>query len=174
MEEPHPDQPHDWADRHVDRWRDHWIGIDFDDEVEAITVRLDRIRRHLKQSTRRAVEGAGLQIHEYETLHHLMIRDTPGRTTPSALAADLGVSAAGTTGRLDALERSGWVRRAPATDDRRRVDIEVTEAGLAVWKQAMALRGKAEDELFGALAARDRTRLAALLKRLTLHIEGTD
>ncbi|MEU9592735.1 MarR family winged helix-turn-helix transcriptional regulator [Streptomyces sp. NPDC048219] len=173
MEEPRPDRRHDWADRHVDRWRNHWIGVEFDDEVEAITVRLDRIRRHLKQSTRHAVEGAGLQIHEYETLHHLMIRDTPGRATPSALAADLGVSAAGTTGRLDALERSGWVRRAPATGDRRRVDVEVTEAGLDIWKRAMALRGEAEDELFGALTAPDRTRLAALLKQLTLRIEDT-
>ncbi|MGV9698846.1 MarR family winged helix-turn-helix transcriptional regulator [Streptomyces sp. NPDC003470] len=173
MEQPRPDLPHDWADGHVDRWRDHWIGIDFDDEVEAITVRLDRIRRHLKRTTRRAVEGAGLQIHEYETLHHLMIRDTPGRATPSALAADLGVSAAGTTGRLDALERAGWVRRAPSADDRRRVDVEVTDTGLTVWKRAMALRGRAEDELFAALTARDRTCLAALLKQLTLRIEGT-
>ncbi|MFJ8542270.1 MarR family winged helix-turn-helix transcriptional regulator [Streptomyces sp. NPDC093586] len=172
MEELRPDSPHDWADRHVERWRDQWTGIRFDDETEAITVRLDRIRRHLKQCTRRAVEVAGLQIHEYETLHHLIVRDTPGLAAPSALAADLGVSAAGMTGRLDVLERSGWVRRSPVAGDRRRVDIEVTEDGLAVWKRAMALRGQAEDELFGVLTDQDRTRLASLLKQLTLHIEG--
>lgn len=37
------EEPADWADRHVARWRDHWIDVTFDDEVEAIAVRLDRL-----------------------------------------------------------------------------------------------------------------------------------
>lgn len=164
----------DWADRHVARWRDHWIDISFDDEVEAITVRLDRIRRHLERATQRALDEVGLQSHEYKTLHMLMIRDTPGHAVPSELAADLGVSGAGMTGRLDALEKAGWIRRTPAAGDRRRVDIEVTEAGLAIWRRAMALRGRAENDLLGVLADEERTHLAAVLKQLTLHIENAD
>ena len=30
----------DWVDRHVARWRDHWIDIHFDDEVEGVMERI--------------------------------------------------------------------------------------------------------------------------------------
>ena len=114
----------------------------------------------------------GLQDHEYETLHLLMIRDTPGHATPTALATDLGISNAGMTGRLDSMQAAGWVRRTASAEDRRRVDIEVTEAGAAIWRRAMDLRGDEENRVVGALSASDRTRLAALLKKLTLDVEA--
>ena len=58
-----------------------------------------------------------------------MVRDTPGLASPSALAADLGISNAGMTGRLDTLEKAGWVQRSADADDRRRVSIEITRSG---------------------------------------------
>lgn len=164
-------EPQDWADRHVARWRDHWVDISFDDQVEAIVVRIGRLVDHLRRTTQEALSEVGLQDFEYKTLHHLMIRETPGRAGPSDLAEDLGISGAGMTGRLDALERAGWVQRRPSPEDRRRVDIEVTRAGAAIWRQAMALRGRAEDELLGLLSPAEREQLAALLKRMTLATE---
>jgi DNA-binding MarR family transcriptional regulator len=161
----------DWADRHVARWRDHWIDVSFDDEVEAITVRIGRLKRYFRHTTQAALAEVGLQDFEYDTLHQLMVRDTPGQASPSALAADLGISAAGMTGRLDGLEKAGWIQRRPAADDRRRVDIEVTRAGAAIWRRAMDLRGRAEDELAALLTPEERTTLAELLKRLTLGAE---
>lgn len=161
----------DWADRHVERWRHHWVDIDFDDDVEAITVRILRLRRYLAAAKQRAAAEVGLQDFEYDTLHVLMVRDTPGLASPSALAEDLGLSNAGMTGRLDSLERAGYVHRRADDDDRRRVHIEVTEAGSEVWRRAMRLRGRAEDELFGVLTPEQRRTLAALLKELTLRIE---
>jgi DNA-binding MarR family transcriptional regulator len=103
-----------------------------------------------------------------------MIRDTPGHASPSALANDLGISAAGMTGRLDALEASGWTQRRAMAEDRRRVAVEVTRAGIDIWRKAMDLRGKAEDDLLAVLSPQDRKTLAALLKQLTLRIEDTD
>lgn len=161
----------DFADAHVNRWRDHWIDIDFDDEVEAITVRIGRIKQYFKSTSQAAVRELGLHDFEYDTLHHLMIRDTPGQASPSELATDLGISGAGMTGRLDTMEKAGWVQREPGADDRRKVVVTVTDAGLAIWRRAMDLRGQAEDELLGELSAADRTRLAHLLKTLTLRIE---
>jgi DNA-binding MarR family transcriptional regulator len=163
----------DWADRHVERWRGHWLDVDFDDTVEAISVRLVRLRTFLRRATQEALAEVGLQDFEYETLHALMIRDTPGEASPSTLAADLGVSNAGMTGRLDSLERTGWLRRRTDPQDRRRVHVEVTEAGRDIWRRAMRLRGRAEDELFGVLTAEQRSTLAALLRELTLAIEDT-
>jgi DNA-binding MarR family transcriptional regulator len=161
----------DWADRHVARWRDHWIDVTFEDDVEAIVVRMGRLVEHFRAATKRALAETGLQEFEYKTLHHLMIRDTPGHASPSALAADLGISGAGMTGRLDSLEMAGFIQRRADADDRRRIGVEITRSGADVWRRAMALRGKAEDEVVHALTERERATLARLLKKMTLTVE---
>jgi DNA-binding MarR family transcriptional regulator len=165
------DEAEDWADRHVARWRDHWIDVAFDDEVEAIVVRIGRIVSYLRKAKQEAVAETGLQEPDYDTLHHLVIRDTPGRASPSDLAGDLGISNAGMTGRLDALERAGWVRRRTGEEDRRRVQVEVTDAGIEIWRRAIKLWARTEDELIGELSSEERTDLARLLKKLTLRLE---
>ena len=174
MTDAQPTEREDWTDRHVARWRDHWIDVAFDDEVEAIVVRISRLRQHFKLTTQRALVEVGLQDFEYETLHHLMIRDTPGYASPSALATSLGISNAGMTGRLDSLEKAGWIQRSTDPDDRRRVSIEVTRTGAAIWRRAMDLRGRAEDEVVNALDGDERATLAALLKKMTLVTEADD
>ena len=164
----------DWADRHVARWRDHWIDVDFEDDVEAIVARIVRLMKHFRTTTQEALETVGLQDFEYETLHQLMIRDTPGHASPSALAADLGISGAGMTGRLDSLEKAGWIQRRAHADDRRRVEIEVTRSGVKIWRRAMDLRGRAEDDVVHVLSPAERATLAQLLKKLTLAVEAED
>ncbi|GAB3799846.1 MarR family winged helix-turn-helix transcriptional regulator [Micromonospora zhanjiangensis] len=164
----------DFADRHVARWRDHWIDVSFDDEIEAATVRIGKVNRHFKDSARSAATEVGLQPSEYETLHHLMIRDTPGRASPRALAEDLGVSPAGMTGRLDALERAGYLKRTPSPTDRRGIEVEATGAGVAIWRRAMALRGRDEEALLGVLSQGELATLNRLLKKLTTTIESGD
>ena len=106
--------PKDHADLHVERWRDHWIDITFDDEVEAMTVRIATLDRFFTRAKQAALTDVGLQEIEYDTLHRLMIRDTPGRASPGDLARDLEVSGAGITGRLDGLERRDFLKRTPA------------------------------------------------------------
>lgn len=167
-----PDQ--DWADRHVARWRDHWIDVSFEDDVEAIVVRCQRLTKHWRLASQAALTEVGLQDFEYETLHMLMIRDTPGQASPTRLAEDLGISGAGMTGRIDALEKAGWVQRQASADDRRRVELEVTKAGVAIWRAAMELRGRAEDEVVHVLDDEERATLAALLKKMTLTIDTPD
>lgn len=165
----------DWADLHVERWRDHWVlNEPFDDETEAIFIRMWRLGRHLKHVKRHAAAQAGLAEYEYDTLHALMIRDTPGTASPTELARELGITGAGMTGRLDSMERAGWLRRTTLPDDRRRVAVEITQAGTRIWRTAMSRRGHAEDELAGLLTERERTMLADLLKRMTLTVEGED
>ncbi len=161
----------DWTDRHVARWRAHWVDIRFDDEVEGIVTRIGRLQRHLKGTIQTAVAEVGIQDFEYETLHSLMIRDTPGTASPTDLADDLGVSGAGMTGRLDGLEKAGWVQRTASPDDRRRVVVEITRDGADVWRRAMALRGAQEEEMVAVLTAREQDQLNRLLKKLTLWTE---
>ena len=145
----------DWADRHVARWQDHWSGISFDEDVEAITVRLLRIVKYLERTSKTSIAEVGLQDFEYHTLHLLMIRDTPGHASPTELAKDLDISPAGMTGRLDGMEAAGWLRRTTSVSDRRRVDVEITKAGLDIWQRARGLRGRYEAELLGVVGEED-------------------
>ncbi len=162
----------DWTDLHVERWREHWIDVDFDDDVEAIVTRIARLARYLKGTVATALVETGLQDFEYDTLHALMIRDTPGVASPTELAEVLKVSAAGMTGRLDGLERAGWVQRAPSPEDRRRVIVEVTKAGVDVWRRTQGGRGAQEADLVEALTQRERELLNRLLRKLSLRAES--
>ena len=162
----------DGADLHVERWRDHWV-LDkgFDDDIETMTVRIGTIQKWFRTTSKEAVATVGLQDFEYDTLHALMIRDTPGRASPGELAQEMGVSNAGVTGRLDSMEKKGWLKRMPGADDRRRVEVEATREGLRLWREAMALRGSAEDDVATALTKKELATLNQLLKKMTLHIE---
>ncbi len=162
----------DFAERHVARWRDHWIDIDFDETVELATVRISRIKRHAREATRRAASEVGLQVHEYETLHALMIRDTPGTASPSELAQAAEVSPAGMTGRLDSLEKAGLIKRTPSQTDRRSVTIEATTRGADVWRRAMDLRGEAERALFHVLTPEELASLNLLLRKLAVVVDA--
>ena len=162
----------DGADRHVARWRDHWLDIAFDDEIEAITVRIGAIAKFFNDALATAASEVGLALFEYKTLHMLMIRDTPGHASPTALAKDLDISPAGMTGRLDSMERAGWLRRTASVEDRRKISVEATKAGIEIWRRAMDLRGEAETRLLQTLSPERRTELAALLKQVTLQIEA--
>jgi DNA-binding MarR family transcriptional regulator len=61
---------------------------------------------------------------------------------------------------VDRLERGGYVRRARSTEDRRRVDLRLTPAGLRIKQQQKVL----EPELISAMLRRlgDRPRAQAL------------
>ncbi len=163
--------PDDLADRHVKRWRNHWIDVPFDDEVEAAIVRIQWIAERLTAYKAEAAARVGLELAEYATLHTLMIRDTPGRASPTRLAEDLGISPAGMTGRLAKLERAGYVQRVPSGADRRRLDVEVTRSGAALWRQAMDLRGRREDDMTETLSRKELATLNRMLKRMLARLD---
>lgn len=163
--------PKDAADLHVDRWRDHPFDIGFDDDVEAMTVRVARLQRYFRTAKKLALAELEVADFEYDTLHCLMIRDTPGHASPTDLASDLKVSGAGMTGRLDGLEKKGWIKRVPRSDDRRKIDVEITRAGAAIARKAMLKRGDAENAVAGALSQRELATLNRLLRKMNLFIE---
>jgi DNA-binding MarR family transcriptional regulator len=160
----------DSVDRHVARWRD-WGEISFNDEVEGAVTRISMIAKHLKRTSKQAAEEVGMQWFEYETLHALMIRETPGSATPTELADRLMVSPAGITGRLDGMERGGLLRRVRDAGDRRRVDVEITEKGRAQWKRVMNLNGEAEISMIEVLSATEQRTLNRLLRKVLLPLD---
>lgn len=157
----------DWTDDHVARWQPVLPGLDAD--IEGAVTRIDKISLHLRRCREQFLAASDLERHEFETLHDLAGHG--GAATPSALAADLGLAPASVTGRLDALERRGFVRRTPSAADRRKVDVELTEEGRANWLRAMAVVGSEEHRLLGVLTAEERALLNGLLRRVMLAAE---
>ncbi|MBB5778475.1 MarR family transcriptional regulator [Nonomuraea jabiensis] len=156
----------DSVDRHLARWRGR---APFDERVEAVVTRMQFLVKHLAHTKEAALKEVGMQDFEFETLHRLVARD--GSATPSELAADLLLSPAGMTGRLDTLERAGLVRRVRSTEDRRRVDVELTSKGHDLWMDAMTIRGEVEADLVNTLPPADQALLDGLLKRLLVKTE---
>ena len=157
----------DSVDRHLARWRGK---APYDETVEAVITRIQNLTKHVANGKRRMHDLIGLQDFEFQTLHRLAARDDR-RATPGELAAELLLSPAGITGRLDALEQAGLVRRIRGTADRRRVDVELTDAGHAKWLAGMRFQDEVERQIVGALDERERARVNALLKKMLLRAE---
>lgn len=154
----------DPVDQHVERWLP--VVPDLDPDVEGTVVRMSLLTRHLREVKDRALAELDLQEKEYGTLHALAGRG--GRAAPSEIAADLRMAPASITARVDALVRRGFVRRIPSEMDRRRIDVELTDAGRAAWQRAMRVVGDEEHRVLGALAPDERRVLSDLLRRVTL------
>ncbi|MFD7630886.1 MarR family winged helix-turn-helix transcriptional regulator [Streptomyces sp. NPDC059851] len=161
--------PEDSVDRHIARWSGK---VPFDVPTEGVITRIQLLAKHVKYGKERALAETGLQEFEFETMHRLASRGKPWRAPSAELAAELLLSPAGMTGRLDSLERSGLIRRVRAEGDRRRVDVELTGTGHKRWSEAMRWRGLAEAEMVEPLDDADRAALSALLKRMLLHVES--
>ena len=157
----------DSVDRHVERWLP--VLPDLDADVEGAVTRMIRLTRHLRAVKERVLADLDLPAHEYDTLHALAGRR--GRAAPSDLATDLAVAPASITARVDTLLRRGFVRRIPSTVDRRRVDVELTDAGMAAWRGAMEVQGAEEHRLLGAMTPTERRTLSDLLRRVLLMAE---
>ncbi|MFF4888556.1 MarR family winged helix-turn-helix transcriptional regulator [Micromonospora chersina] len=154
----------DPVDQHVERWLP--VVPDLDPDVEGAVVRMSLLTRHLREVKDRALAELDLQEKEYGTLHALAGRG--GRAAPSEIAADLRMAPASITARVDALVRRGFVRRIPSEVDRRRIDVELTDAGRGAWQRAMTVVGDEEHRVLGALAPDERRVLSDLLRRVTL------
>ncbi|MER7578624.1 MarR family transcriptional regulator [Kitasatospora sp. NPDC097691] len=163
----HDTPPRDWTDGHVDRWQP--VLPDLDPDIEAAVTRMSRLTRHLGRVREQGVADYGLHKHEFDTLH--VLAGLGGHAAPSDLRADLNLAPASITGRLETLERRGFVVRTPSTADRRKVDIALTDAGRAAWHEALDVVGREERRLLGVLSADERRTLSDLLRKVMLAQE---
>src|SRR4051794_31800537 len=112
---------HDSVDDHLARWVP--LLPHLDPVAEGVVTRMQFLVKHLRTIKERGLAEYQLQEFEYTTLQALAARK--GRAVPSELVQDLRISPAAMTGRLDSLERRGFVHRQPSPVDRRRVDVEL-------------------------------------------------
>ncbi len=123
-----------------------------------------QLNRHL----RRELARLGVTAGQAALLH--AIRTNPGAGVRE-LAEREGVSPPRVTAALDRLEADGLVRRTRSAADRRRVLLEVTEAGLRVLRSARRRRTAWLAARLARLEEEDRRALAACLPSLRRLLE---
>ncbi len=157
----------------VDRHIEHWITEipDLDPLIEGVITRMQLLVKHLKQQRQATIAARGLEDYEYDTLHMLGGVGADHQASPSEIANWLHMSPAAITGRLDALERRGFVRRLPSPDDRRKVLVELTAAGRRTWRAAGGEQGAEESRILAALDHDEQAQLSAFLRRMLLVVD---
>ncbi|MEO1068350.1 MAG: MarR family transcriptional regulator [Cyanobacteria bacterium J06638_6] len=86
--------------------------------------------------------------------------------TPSDCAERSGVTRATITGLLDGLERDGLVERRPFRDDRRRLNLHLTQAGYELLDRMLPDHFCRTTRLMANLTAGEQETLIDLLKKL--------
>ena len=151
-------------DRHVEVWAKEldWL----DPLTEAITVRLVTVSRSLTQSRKRALAGSGLKLWEFKILLTLRRLGPPYATSPSRLADAMGLTRGALSARLAPLEEAGLIARTHDTDDRRRVEVRLTDAGHEAFERHLKAENRDETDLLAPLTEAERRTLNDLLRKL--------
>jgi DNA-binding MarR family transcriptional regulator len=120
------------------------------DEVVAVLEAMNQWReteRSMSEASRRYMR---LGETDMRALRFLIAQERNGEiSTPSAIAAHLGVTAAATTKLLDRLAAGGHITRAPHPEDRRSTSIHVTPD---TRRSARASVGRSHSRRFDAIA----------------------
>jgi DNA-binding MarR family transcriptional regulator len=120
-----------------------------------------------KRHVRDAQTAAILSGHQASVLDHL---DDVQPTPLFDLARHMGVTASTMSLTIDRLVRGGYVVRERSTQDRRRLDLRLTAAGLRIKKQQKVL----EPELVAAVLGRlDERKRRQALRGLELLAEAS-
>ncbi|HEY7024258.1 MAG TPA: MarR family transcriptional regulator [Candidatus Limnocylindrales bacterium] len=136
---------------------------------------LDAVLAELNQISFRDFQGALKRFHEGALslvhLNLLMLLRFNGPLTMSRLAELLDVSVASATGIVDRMEKKGVIERRRSDEDRRVVQVYVTEKGEQVFTQMQAER---QSNMMKMLSNITESDLRALLKGLRAVREARD
>lgn len=164
------------AHDHVDHLLAQWERErpDLDTTLLAVSTRLVRLGRYLDRTVADHLAPFGLHEGEVNVLAALRRSGPPYVLSPTALYRSLLVSSGAMTNRLDRLEQAGLLERTPDPDDRRRVQVGLTDAGRELVDTAFADYLRALSELFADLDADRAVEVADVLRAVLLPLEARD
>ncbi|KAA3451081.1 MarR family transcriptional regulator [Mesorhizobium sp. SARCC-RB16n] len=108
----------------------------------------------------------GLQAGEFDVLATLRRSGSPYALTPTGLYEATMVTSGAMTNRLDRLEASGLIQRAPHPNDRRGIVVRLSDKGLALIDEAVAAHVANEHQILSGLTQTERETLSRLLEKL--------
>lgn len=140
-----------------------------EDRSETALVALRRILRATELNSRLLASRTGLTTSQ---LIILQIVAGHGKALPSTIARAARLTQATVTSLVDKLERAGLVTRRRDTEDRRRVWVEVTEAGSRTLADSPDLLHDLFRERFRALADWEQAMIVAGLEHVSAMLDA--
>jgi DNA-binding MarR family transcriptional regulator len=116
----------------------------------------------------RAFDGTGLTT---ARVHLLWVLQHAGPSTQQTLAQLCDVTPRNITGLVDALEKSGHVRRTPHPPDRRAVLVELTDTATETMARMQEEHTQLNETLLSAIAPADRAAVERGLSAVAAHLE---
>jgi DNA-binding MarR family transcriptional regulator len=162
----------DSVDRFLEAWNEDIPQLD--PVVEGIVDRIYSLGKYLKRSMEETLAEFELNHGEWKVLAMLRRSGAPYRRSPGWLAERAGLSTGAMTNRLDRLEEAGLVRRLPDPDDRRALQVELTDDGHRIWEASTGAQAQKEALIASALDERQKEQLTKLLRRLMLVFEPAE
>lgn len=159
----------DQIDRIVALWRR--VRPDLDPASTEVIGRIVRMEYFITRRVLQDLSRYGINVGEFDVLAALRRRGEPFQLSPNQMQEMVLISSGALTNRINRLESAGLVKRTPDQDDRRGVNVTLTEKGLQVINDAVGHHLAAEAELLEPLDADERQTLAALMKKLLLNQE---
>lgn len=158
----------------VDRLVAAWQAERPDLDVRPLQVlsRVSRLARHLDRARRAVFAAHQVEPWEFDVLTALRRAGFPYQLSPGQLLRATLVTSGTMTNRIDRLAAAGLVERHPDPQDKRGVQVRLTEAGLTRVDAAFAdLLGR-EQAILEALTPDQRETLAVLLRTLLIPFDA--
>ncbi len=143
---------------------------DVDASPMAVCGEVWRAGERLRQGVIANIASADLDMAGFDVLLTLRRNGREQALSPSALAKDMLLSNSAMTNRLDRLEKRGLIARKTDPDDRRGLQIVLTDDGFALVDGLVVSHVETEERMLAALSQAER----AMLRELLGKIGGAD
>lgn len=138
---------------------------DLDTDPMALIGRLMRLTQHLSQEMSVTFAKFGLTGAGFDVLATLLRSGSPHALSPNQLLSTMMITSGTMTNRIDQLEKQGFVKRIKSTEDRRSVQIALTEKGRTVVDEAVTAHVATQTRLVSPLSAEERDIFDKMLRK---------
>ena len=137
-----------------------------DDGTILLMIWLEELSRRIQAAHLSEVRREGLAYSEARLLWYLLLAGPPYRSSPTRLNENLELTSGGITKTVDRLEARGLVERQPDSDDRRSIQVGLTNEGVEAGRRIARAFTKRYEELAGPLGPDQTERAVQTLRAL--------
>jgi DNA-binding MarR family transcriptional regulator len=150
-----------------------WATVRPDVDVSPMHVigRISRLSRLVDRQLGKNFSRHGIEHWMFDVLATLRRSGPPYELAAGDLVRQTMVTTGAITNRIDRLEERGLLERRPSADDRRKVILRLTPAGLELVDDVISTHMATEREIISALSARQQEEMIRLLRRLLLGLD---
>ena len=136
---------------------------------ESLGYNVRELNRAIQRNLQARIQPHGATLGAWYFLRVLWERDG---LTQRELAQRTGMQEPTAVIALRGMETAGWIRREPDAQDRRKVAIHLTQAGIALREKLLPEAHGVLEEAMDGMTTEERATLLALLRRARASLAG--